>query len=408
MHVLDGIAFYMHAGSGNHGCEAITVSLLRQLAKQDGIPLPVRLVTNSAAEDARYGLSSLDGIVALAQERRIAEHPPVHAAYYAWRRLTGDRESFLRYRLAPITGKDRPRLAVSVGGDNYCYPDMVPDLVLADHMLERQGTATMLLGCSIEPEVLKENTNMRDDMRQYRRIVARESRTYEALYKAGVPEERLVLLPDPAFTLQAADDAPLCERLAKESGGAPLIGLNLSPMAENYAHSKDAVLNGCRQLVRHILEDTDCTVALIPHVVWERSNDRTPLAELYREFRDTGRVLLVPDAPAAELKAVIARCSLFVGARTHATIAAYSSCVPTLVLGYSVKAAGIAEDLFGTDGHYVLPVQQISGDSQITDAFEWLRTNSGGIREKLRAVMPDYLRRAGRNGAEIAGLYRTL
>jgi hypothetical protein len=161
MHVLDGIAFYMHAGSGNHGCEAITVSLLRQLAKQDGIPLPVRLVTNSAAEDARYGLSSLDGIVALAQERRIAEHPPVHAAYYAWRRLTGDRESFLRYRLAPITGKDRPRLAVSVGGDNYCYPDMVPDLVLADHMLERQGTATMLLGCSIEPEVLKENTNMR-------------------------------------------------------------------------------------------------------------------------------------------------------------------------------------------------------------------------------------------------------
>jgi polysaccharide pyruvyl transferase WcaK-like protein len=119
-------------------------------------------------------------------------------------------------------------------------------------------------------------------------------------------------------------------------------------------------------------------------------------------------VLLVPDAPAAELKAVIARCSLFVGARTHATIAAYSSCVPTLVLGYSVKAAGIAEDLFGTDGHYVLPVQQISGDSQITDAFEWLRTNSGGIREKLRAVMPDYLRRAGRNGAEIAGLYRTL
>ena len=51
---------------------------------------------------------------------------------------------------------------------------------------------------------------------------------------------------------------------------------------------------------------------------------------------------------------------MFIGARTHATIAAYSSCVPTLVVGYSIKARGIAKDLFGTDEGYVLPVQALA------------------------------------------------
>ena len=48
-----------------------------------------------------------------------------------------------------------------------------------------------------------------------------------------------------------------------------------------------------------------------------------------------------------EMKGFIARCRFFVGARTHATIAAYSSCVPTLVVGYSVKAGGLQRDLLG-------------------------------------------------------------
>ena len=38
---------------------------------------------------------------------------------------------------------------------------------------------------------------------------------------------------------------------------------------------------------------------------------------------------------------------------------AYSSCVPTLVVGYSVKARGIARDIFGTEDRYVLPVQSL-------------------------------------------------
>ena len=79
------------------------------------------------------------------------------------------------------------------------------------------------------------------------------------------------------------------------------------------------------------------------------NNDLEVLAQLYDEFKDNDRIMLIGDHNCMELKGYIARCRFFVGARTHATIAAYSSCVPTLVLGYSVKSRGIARDLFGNE-----------------------------------------------------------
>ena len=102
----------------------------------------------------------------------------------------------------------------------------------------------------------------------------------------------------------------------------------------------------------------------------------------------------VEDHTAPELKSIIARCRMFVGARTHATIAAYSSGVPTLVVGYSVKARGIARDLFGTEAHYVLPVQDLKTGDDLSDAFRWLLENEDAVRTRLEAVMPEYVKNA--------------
>ena len=92
-----------------------------------------------------------------------------------------------------------------------------------------------------------------------------------------------------------------------------------------------------------------------------------------------------------QLKGYISRCRFFIGARTHATIAAYSTLVPTLVLGYSVKSRGIATDLFGTGEHYVLPVQQLCTADAMTDAFQWLMEHEEDIRSRLKAEMPRYI-----------------
>ena len=83
-----------------------------------------------------------------------------------------------------------------------------------------------------------------------------------------------------------------------------------------------------------------------------------------------------------------------VAARTHASIAAYSSLVPTLVLGYSIKSKGIATDLFGDYKHYVLPVQELKSADEVFDEFKWLQQNQEIIHNRLKEVIPEYQKRA--------------
>ena len=71
-------------------------------------------------------------------------------------------------------------------------------------------------------------------------------------------------------------------------------------------------------------------------------------------MRIPGQLHCVPDGLNAEqMKSIISKCHIFAGARTHSTIAALSSGVPTLSLGYSMKARGLNQDLFGSQDYCV-------------------------------------------------------
>lgn len=376
------IIMYMHAGSGNHGCEAIansTLKMIYRLRKEMGCPgactaFPVILVTNSLAEDRRYSLKELEerGLCVIVEENHIDRHFFTHVALYGWRMLTKDWESFLRYRFAPVFKElkaydqetVRP-LAISIGGDNYCYPEMVPDLILSDRVFRKKGFETVLWGCSIEPSSLKDK-KLVEDLQGFEKIYARESITYEALRGAGISENRLVLRKDPAFELETE----LPGRYPENFIPGKMVGINLSPMVQQ-RESKPGITMECyRNLIKYVLDNTDNNIALVPHVVWANNDDRKPLKELYDAFYSTGRVVLLEDAPAEELKGFISECNFFVGARTHSTIAAYSSGVKTLVIGYSVKSRGIAKDLYGDYEGYVLPVQELSNPMALTEAYK--------------------------------------
>ena len=206
--------------------------------------------------------------------------------------------------------------------------------------------------------------------------------------RAGI-QKNTCLFPDPAFTLQPKQSA-----LPKGFQEGNTIGLNLSPLIMSCETQKGAAFQNFQTLIDHIIQTTDMQIALIPHVVWPANDDRIPLKALYEQFADTGRVILIDDADASTLKGVIARCRFFIGARTHATIAAYSSCVPTLVVGYSIKAKGIAKDLFGTYDRYVLPVQTLECTDELTNAFAWLTEQETAMRTHLTSMMPDYIAKA--------------
>ena len=129
-------------------------------------------------------------------------------------------------------------------------------------------------------------------------------------------------------------------------------------------------------------------------MIWNGNDDRVPLKNLYDLYKDSNRVLMIGDHNAIELKGYISKCRFFVGARTHATIAAYSSRVPTLVAGYSVKSKGIARDIFGTEEGYVVDSKNIRSDQQFVEAFAWLYNNEDIVRSQLVSKMPEYIQNA--------------
>ncbi len=371
---------YMHAGSANHGCEAIVRSLCDIL--DDG---EVTLLSNNPEQDLGVGLNEACRVLPV---RPHDDGFVRRAWFYLLRKLTGRADAQMRHSYAAASPLSAYDLALSIGGDNYCYADALTDLGGANLAFNKAGLATALIGCSIEPETLSD-PKVVEDLSRYGLIVARESITLEALRKA-LPAGKgndVRMFPDPAFALE-----PRQCKLPSGFKAGHTIGINVSPMIINYeAEGRSGItMDNYRELIRVMLRETGDVVALIPHVVTPLSDDRVPLTRLYEEFCDSGRVVMVTDRPAMELKYVISRCRLLIAARTHASIAAYSTGVPTLVVGYSVKACGIARDLFGTDEGYVCPVQSLRKADDLASAYTWLEANADEQREILHERIPEW------------------
>ena len=116
------------------------------------------------------------------------------------------------------------------------------------------------------------------------------------------------------------------------------------------------------------------------------------LSAIKAQFADEPRVFLLPDClNAMQYKGYVKRLSGLVAARTHVSIAAYSTFVPTLVIGYSVKARGIARDLFGDEAGHLLPAQELSGEAELIAAYDALMKRGDAEREQLQRRMPSYM-----------------
>jgi polysaccharide pyruvyl transferase WcaK-like protein len=114
--------------------------------------------------------------------------------------------------------------------------------------------------------------------------------------------------------------------------------------------------------------------------------------------------LLSADFNAAELKWLISRCAIFAGARTHSTIAAISSQVPTLSVSYSLKAKGINRDVYG-HLDYCIHVSELTPQS-FQEGLQNLLTNEAAIRERFRSRVPELVDQAFGAGTVLQDLLR--
>jgi len=381
----------MHSGSGNHGCEAIIRSTI-SIINERGV-----LISSNPNEDKHFGIGRF---IKIRGVNLIKKHSLKYVLYRLKRAITRKRNHYYyRYQYDSLF-KDRAKIAVSIGGDNYCGYKKEEKLGWLNKELNNRGTKTVLWGCSIEPDLMK-NEFIVEDMNHYALITARESITYEALIEAGV-NTNIKIYPDPAFILETAK---LKLPLKFEEGRT--IGMNVSPLIQRLEMVNNITYDNYKQLMKYIVENTENNVVLIPHVVQRNNNDLEMLTQLYNEFKDTGRIVLIGDHNCMELKGFISRCRMFVGARTHATIAAYSTCVPTLAVGYSIKAKGISKDIFGTYENYVLPVQSLQNEYDLIKSFQWLCDHENEIRTHLQNFMPSYIKKAWQAGDEVRNLMET-
>lgn len=362
---------YMHTGSGNHGCEAI----IRTTSKLLSGPEDVILWSNTKSEDIKYG--SAKGFEKIVVPEQLERFSPAYFEALLKRKLFHRKNANMEVFLRELF---KNRIAVSVGGDNYCYEWSAKQAVMLDKEIRKYCRSSVLWGCSIDPEAITEA--IREDLAGFDLITAREPLTYHLLKEIN---SNTVKVADPAFLLERID-LPLPDGFQEGN----TVGINVSPLIMKYGTEEGLILDNFRQLIRYILEETDMSVCMIPHVVWSYNNDLEPIDALYREFGKFARVSRITDGNCCELKGYIARCRFFVGARTHATIAAYSACVPTLVVGYSVKSRGIAQDLFGTDEGYVLPVQGLKSKEDLKLSFQNIFEQEQEQRSRLVKVIPEY------------------
>lgn len=366
---------YMHMGSGNHGCEAI----VRTTSKLLNGPQNVILWSNTRSEDIQYG--SAQGFEKVVASEGLERFSLAYFEALVKRKFlhnkNANQDVFLRELF-------KDNIAISVGGDNYCYEWSATQAVMLNKIIRKYCTSSVLWGCSVDPEAI--TPEVREDLAGYDLITVREPITYQLLKDIN---PNTVKVADPAFLLERTD-LPLPEGF--QDGNT--VGINVSPLIMKYGTEGSLILDNYRLLIRYVLEKTDMSVCLIPHVVWPYNNDVEPIDVLYREFGNFDRVSRITDGNCCELKGYIARCRFFVGARTHATIAAYSTCVPTLVVGYSVKSRGIAQDLFGTDKGYVLPVQELNNKEDLKVCFQRILDQEQEQRNRLTEVIPGYMKLA--------------
>lgn len=295
---------------------------------------------------------------------------------------------------------------LSVGGDNYHIDGRLPiSFTILDDLVLAHRRPLVIWGASVGPFSAMPDYEryMSAHLQKVSGIFARESITIDYLKSIGV-EENVQSVADPAFLMDPVkpdgikDDHPIDEEA---------IGLNLSPLMAKYVTGGDleAWADIAASIISAVTRKTEMPIYLIPHVTELGSNDDYSFMQRTLSLisgNNKNITLIPPTYNAAETKWIISRMTLFAGARTHSTIAALSSSVPTLSFAYSIKARGINRDIFGhTD--YCLEPAALDAETVSSRLLSMLNEKTG-IQEYLTERIPRFQRAALNAGMELKQL----
>ncbi|WP_027469080.1 polysaccharide pyruvyl transferase family protein [Deefgea rivuli] len=391
---------------GNRGCEALVRSNVMLLRER--FPTAEFLVPsfNIQRDKKQWLTAEQDGI-------RFVKAIPVASAL-KWHGRFAKRIDFLKGFPWPKTGiestlaKDikSADALISIGGDNYSLDYGLVSLFHFINIAEfalRNNKPAALWAASVgpfdkEPRALPQIVK---HLNRLSMVSVRETNSYEYLRSKGVASN-LIQVADSAFAMvpEAFDITPFMPESDR-----PVLGLNVSPLIQRYrekGESSEVLKLEVANFIRYAV-NAGYSVMLIPHVMpldgSAYNNDEVYMQSILAMVGKEKVHVSMPsnNLNAAQLKYLISKCHYFIGARTHATIAAFSTLVPTISIAYSVKAKGINNDLFG-DSTYVLDTPDVSFDSLVS-SLQLLEKNDAIMREKLSLSVP-IMRERARSGVQ--------
>jgi len=303
---------------------------------------------------------------------------------------------------------DMPDCVLSLGGDNFSLDYGLPRSFVAQcKYFQRRNIPTVIWSASVGPfdKDPAYEREIAEFLRRVSLITVRESYTLDYLSSLGV-SDNVVRVYDVAFALGPEKyDGPEADFLCSDD----VVGLNVSELVLKWygRGDRDAFQCEIAGFVRKLVHDGH-RVVLIPHVTREDGrlsrNDAEFLKMIYERIGDVSEQvgILPANIPARQMKWLISQCRFFVGARTHATIAAVSSGVPTIAIAYSAKARGIWQDIFGhTD--YLLDADKVSTEA-LVQRMRLLIDDETSIRRTLREKGQEMLAGARKNAVALSEL----
>ena len=382
-----------HGGFFNRGCEAIVRSTVTELQKDWDNPEFILYSYNHELDRAELKDNSIN-------------IRPLDPSYYnsAWLKNMIVRRFpwFLPiYREVIKYLSHQTDVCLSVGGDNYTFDYGLPmEFILMDRFFMALGIPVVIWGASIGPfETSNADKNiMREHLQSVNLITARESVTVNYLKSLGVTRN-VVKVYDPAFLLNSdLYDGP--EQSFVRSGN--VIGLNISALIAKWRTDQnlESLINEVILFVEAAISE-GFKILLIPHVFKKggplNHNDEAVLELIYKGIKDAKEnIALLPGGISTQkIKWLISHCQFFIGARTHSTIAALSTGVPTVSISYSQKAIGINRDIFGHE-EYVLPTPIVSRDT-LLEKLKLLQKREADIRCFLKDKNSDMVNGARQN-----------
>lgn len=212
--------------------------------------------------------------------------------------------------------------------------------------------------------------------------MARDKQSYDYVVK-NVPEQKNVKeYIDVAFFMPY-ENMPQDKQFVH-------VGLSISALLWNGGYTgnnqfglKCDYKKAVRQIIDFFVQQPDVKLHLVPHVVnGERyiENDYAVSYDLWREYNHPNLILSPFFLGPIEAKSYISGLDFFMGARMHATIAAFSTGVPVVPMAYSRKFNGLFLD---TLDYPYMSDMKAQDENEILDTIK----NAFAKRQELKAII---------------------